>query len=179
MLERPGTDEYFDFYRTYVGHLPDGDILETLRAQGDRVVEAFSDVAGHLETFSYAPGKWTVREVLGHVIDAERVFGYRALTIARSDTTPLPGFNENEWAVYSNAGLRPLASLIDEFQKVRAATLAMFAGFNADAGRRLGTASGHTVSVRALAWILAGHAEHHLMLFKDRYREAFAAASNT
>lgn len=177
MLERPSTDEYFEFYRTYVAKVPDGDLLDTLRTQGDRIVAAFTGIPDSLETFAYAPGKWTVREVLGHISDAERVFTYRALSIARADTTPLPGFDENQWAVHSNAGSRSLQALVDEFAKVRAATLALFDGFTADMGGRIGNASGKDISVRAIAWIVAGHAEHHLQLFEERYGKAFESAT--
>ena len=177
MLERPSTDEYFEFYRTYVAKVPDGDLLDTLGTQGERIVAAFSAVPESAETFAYAPGKWTVREVLGHICDAERVFTYRALSIARADTTPLPGFDENQWAVHSNAGSRPLAALVDEFAKVRAATVALFRGFDADMGKRMGNASGKDVSMRAIAWIVAGHAEHHLQLFEERYGQAFESAT--
>lgn len=177
MLDRPGSDEYFEFYHTYVGKVPDGNIVETLIDQGDRLGARFADVPEQFETFSYAPGKWTVREVLGHIIDAERVFAYRALTVARADTTPLPGFEENEWAVHSNAGLRSLSSLVDEFVTVRAATVTLFNGLAPEAGTRRGMASGRPVSVRALAWILTGHAEHHLELFNERYAPAFDSAS--
>jgi hypothetical protein len=176
MLERPSSDEYFDFYHAYVGQVPDGEIVATLADQCDRVVGEFSKVPPHLETFAYAPGKWTVREVLGHISDAERVFAYRALTIARADTTSLPGFDENEWAVHSNAGVRPLESLVAEFAAVRAATLALLGGVTPEMGRLRGSASGRPISVRAIAWILAGHAEHHHRLFQERYSPAFQSA---
>lgn len=176
MLDRPRSEEYFEYYQTYVSQVPDGDIVATLKEQSTRVEADFSSVPQHLETFAYAPGKWTVREVLGHMIDAERVFAYRALSIARGDTTPLPGFDENEWAVRSNAGSRSISVLVDEFSKVRAATVALLEGLDPDAGTRTGTASGRPVSVRALAWILAGHAEHHLRLCNERYIPAFDSA---
>ncbi len=177
MLNRPGSDEYFEFYQTYVEQVPDGPIVETLRSQGRRLVEALNEVPSRFETFAYAPGKWTVREVVGHIADAERVFAYRALTVARADETPLPGFDENDWARHSNSGSRSLSSLVDEFRNVRAASVALFEGLGEDAGQRRGTASGHSISVRAIAWILAGHAEHHLSLFRDRYRPAFGSTS--
>ena len=176
MLERPSSDEYFDFYHTYVGQVPDGEIGTILADQRDRCVYEFSTVPPHLETFAYAPGKWTVREVIGHISDAERVFAYRALTIARADTTSLPGFAENEWAVHSNAGVRSLESLVEEFTAVRAATLALLGGFTTEMGDRRGVASGRPISVRAIAWIVAGHAEHHLRLFRERYSPAFQSA---
>ena len=177
MLARPGPDEYFEFYRTYVAKVPDGDIIDTLSHQGDRLRAMFSEVPRESETFAYAPGKWTVREVLGHIIDAERVFAYRALSIGRGDETPLPGFDENEWAARSNAGSRDLASIVEEFGHVRSATCALFGSFGAGVGRRTGVASGHGISVRALAWIVAGHAEHHLRLIQERYLPAMEAAA--
>lgn len=176
MLERPISDEYYDFYHTYVGLVPDGEIATVLADQRERLVDEFSTVPPHLETFAYAPGKWTVREVLGHISDAERVFAYRALTIARADTTSLPGFDENEWAVHSNAGVRQLESLVEEFAAVRSATLALLGGLAPEMGHLRGTASGRPISVRAIAWILAGHAEHHLRHFRERYSPAFESA---
>lgn len=172
MLARPTQEEYFEFYRRYVDQVSGDDILAELSAQPARIVETLSSVDGAFESYAYAPGKWTVREVLGHITDTERVFSYRALTIGRGDDSPLPAFDENGWAARSNAGSRQLSALLDEFVAVRASTVALYRSFDQEIGKRRGTASGRTVSVRALAWISVGHAEHHLTLLKDRYGAA-------
>ncbi len=168
-MERPHPDEYFEYYRTYVDLVDGDDVLKVLDSQIRRLVSTFAKVPSEHETFAYAPDKWSVREVLGHINDAERVFSYRGLSVGRGDPTPLPGFDENEWAQRSNAGSRPLGDLLDEFQASRAATLALYRSFDASRAALRGTASDRPTSVRALAWITAGHAEHHLRIHEERY----------
>ena len=169
ITERPTGEEYFEFYQTYVGKVPEGDVVAFLEDQARRLAETFSAIPAEHEGFAYAPGKWTLRQLLGHITDAERVFSYRALTIGRGDQTPLPGFDENVWAEDSNADRRQLDQLVEEFLTTRDATVALYRGFDSEQAMLRGTASGHTVSVRALAWITAGHAEHHLQLVHERY----------
>jgi len=117
----------------------------------------------------YAPGKWSVKEVVGHVTDAERVFGYRALRIARADTTPMPGFDENAWVPAANFDRRSMPELVAGYQAVRAATVALFSSFDEEALTRRGTANDQEVSVRALAHIMAGHELHHMTILRERY----------
>jgi len=169
MLERPAPGEFAPFYGTYIRSVPDGDILRTLEVELHRTLALLASVPPALETQSYAPGKWTVREVVGHLIDAERVFGVRALTFARRDPGPLPGFHEDAWASASNAGARPLSELAGEFQAVRTGHLFLLRGLDGEAGTREGTASGAGVTVRALAWIMAGHQIHHRVVLQERY----------
>ena len=166
---RPADSEYAEFYRTYVARVPDGDILKTLGEQVEAtcaLVEGAGEAkAGH----RYAPGKWTVREVIGHLSDAERVFAYRAMRFARADETALPGFDETEYVPAGEFEKRSLASVIDEFRAVRAATVALYNGLPAEAWSRSGPANRNPVSVRALVWIAAGHELHHRALLEERY----------
>jgi hypothetical protein len=166
---RPAADEFAPYYGTYVQQVPDGDILRTLHDQAEQYRTRLAGVDEAQRLYRYAPGKWTRAESLQHVTDTERVFAYRALRIARADATPLPGFEQDDWILSSEADTRSLASLVQEFLTVRASTLALFAGLPASAWDRRGTASGQPVSVRGLAFIVAGHAAHHDRLFHERY----------
>ena len=168
-IGRPGPGEYAEWYAPYLAALGDADPLEALVAQGDewRALLAGLDDAGARQR--YAPGKWSVKEVLGHVCDAERVFSYRALRIARSDETPLAGFDENAWVPVAGFDARPLAELAAEREAVRAATLALFRGLDRDAWTRAGSANGQRVTVRALLFICAGHERHHQRVLRERY----------
>jgi hypothetical protein len=168
-IARPASAEYNPYYQKYVNLVPDGDLIDTLRHQGGETVSLLRGISEDKSTFAYAPGKWSIREMLGHVTDTERVFTYRALSFARADPTPLPSFEENVWASTSNAGQRSLEDHIDDFIAVRAATLALFRGLSPADFARGGVASGNPVTVRALAWITAGHERHHVTILRDRY----------
>jgi len=166
---RPASDEYAPYYEKYIAKVAEGDILKILTAQGDEVRALFANIPADRAQFAYAPGKWTLSESLLHVIDTERVFAYRALRIGRGDVTPLAGFEQNDWVPLSGANDRGLSSLLDEFSAARAATVALFSGLPADAWARRGTASNYPVTVRALAFKCAGHCQHHVSLFRERY----------
>lgn len=168
-VRRPSTTEYAPFYAGYVAGVPDGDLIEHLERQAEKTVALLGAISEEKSQHRYAPGKWTIREVLGHVIDGERVFTYRALTFARGDTGPLPSFDENAWAATSNAGRRDMKELLVEYRAVRAATVALFRSFGEDDFARSGTASKNPVTVRALAYIVAGHELHHLKILRERY----------
>jgi hypothetical protein len=168
MIERPTQSEYAPFYAGYIAAVPEGDILKLLERQASELRQLDATPA-EKETFRYAEGKWSVREVVGHMIDGERVFAYRALRISRGDETPLPGFEENKFVAASNFNGRTLSSLVDELALVRKANLPLFNSLAPEQWTRLGTASGHPVSVRALAFIMAGHMNHHLNILRDRY----------
>ena len=166
---QPQSGEYAEYYTGYLAKAPAGALLEVLRNQHQKLVaelESLSESHGELR---YAPDKWTVKEVLAHLIDAERVFAYRALRIARGDKTPLPGFDEVAYAKESLAGARTIADLAAEFAYLRLSNIAMFSSFPPEVAVRLGTASGYPCSVRALGWIMAGHVEHHRILLRERY----------
>lgn len=169
MIEKPGESEYASFYAGYIARVPAESVLEILDRQSGQLRELASTASPEQQEFRYAPGKWSVREVVGHLIDGERVFGYRAFRISRGDQTPLPGFDENEYVAASNYHHRDLASLAEEFALVRAGNLAVFKGLSEEDWRRIGTANGYPISVRALAFIMAGHVEHHVALLGERY----------
>ena len=167
--ERPAETEFAEYYRNYVGLVPDGDIIAILATQIEDTLALVRDLTEQQALHAYAPGKWSVKQVIGHIIDAERIFGYRILRFARRDTTPLASFNENEYAANAMSDSRPLASLVAELSAVRRATVALLAGLPADPWTRSGPASGYDVSVRAIAWITAGHELHHREILTSRY----------
>lgn len=166
---RPAPSEHNSYYQSYVAEVPEGDLLGTLAAERDSTAAVLAAIPESKAGFRYAPGKWSIKEVIGHLADAERVFAYRALRIARADATPLPGFDENAWVPAGGFERRTLANLAAEFRAVRESTLALFRGFDAEAWPRMGIASENPISVRALAWIIAGHERHHLRVIGERY----------
>ncbi len=166
---RPGAEEYASFYGSYVAGVPDGDVTRTLAEQGESFLRRLKDIGDQKAAFAYAPGKWTIKEVILHMADAERVFAYRVLRIARGDATPLASFDENAYTPMSAANDRSLDTLLGEFAAVRGATVALLRWIPEEAWTRRGVASGRDVSVRALAWITAGHAMHHERILRERY----------
>lgn len=166
---RPSATEFNPYYARYIDAVPEGDLIETLRAQRDDTLTLVRSIPEDRAAHRYAPEKWTIRQVLLHVADVERVMGYRALRAARGDGTPLPGFDENAWAGIATGDGRTLASLASELAAVREATLWLLAGIDDSAAGRQVTANGNAVSVRALAWIIAGHERHHVRLLRERY----------
>jgi hypothetical protein len=168
----PAADEYGPYYGRYISRVPRGDFLALLRSQADEVVSAFSGLTDAQANYAYAPGKWTVTEMLGHMADAERVFQYRALSIGRGDPAPLPGFEQDDWMATAGFGNRALADVLAEWRAVRAATIALAAGLPEEAVLRRGVASGLPVTVRALLHLAPGHTAYHLEVLRDRYRAA-------
>jgi len=168
-IARPSPNEHHEYYGRYISKVPDGDLITILEDQARETDALLRGLSDDRANYAYAPGKWTIKEVVGHISDAERVFAYRALTVARNDKTPLPSFDENAWARESNASSRSLADLLDEFQAVRAATIQFARGMDPEHGARIGTASGNPISPRALLYIAAGHERHHVDLLKERY----------
>jgi hypothetical protein len=169
MLSRPNADEYFEYYGTYISLVPEGDVRDILRSQLSETIAVLSGVTDAKAEQAYGPGKWTLKEALLHMCDAERVFGYRMLRISRGDATPLPGFDQNGWVPHSCANTRPMSNLLMEFAAIRASTLALVDSISAEGWLRTGNASGHTISARALAYIAAGHERHHLKITRERY----------
>jgi hypothetical protein len=167
--DRPDPSEYAPYYAGYIAAVPDGELLGTLERQLEDTTGSLAGLPESRGNFAYAPGKWSIKEVLCHVADAERVFAYRVLRFARGDVTPLASFDENVWAPHSGARDRTLADLIEELRAVRAATLALLRHLPPEAPLRRGTASGKDISVRALAWIITGHERHHLRILRERY----------
>jgi hypothetical protein len=166
---RPDATEYAPFYAGYVARVPEADVVGALRDSGTEIIAALAVVPASRGGFRYADEKWTVREVIGHLIDAERIFTYRALRLARGDSTPLPPFEENDYVRTAGSEARTLTDLVDELRAVRESTVRMFASFPGEAWTRTGIVSGREVSVRALAYITAGHARHHLAILRERY----------
>ncbi len=166
---RPGPDEYAPFYAGYLAQVPDGDVVEALIGGVEIAAALLHDVDEATALGAYAPGKWTLKEVVQHCTDAERVFAYRALRFGRGDATDLPGWDENAYAPASGANARSMESLVDELESVRESTVTLFEGLPAEAWTLRGTANGKGVSVRALAWISAGHLLHHLEIIQDKY----------
>ncbi|MDB4878952.1 MAG: hypothetical protein JWL60_398 [Gemmatimonadetes bacterium] len=167
---RPEPSEYASFYAGYVAAVPSGeDVLAVLGAQGAALQAALARLPEERGGHRYAEGKWSVREVVGHLIDAERIFTYRALRIARGDATPLPGFDENRYVAAAGSDARAMADLLAELLAVRAGTTALFTSLPDAAWRRVGVASEREISVRALAYVAAGHVAHHLRILRERY----------
>jgi hypothetical protein len=168
----PWATGYLDAAEAAMAAAPGEGILHVLEHQMEAMrallASAPSDVASH----RYAPGKWSLAESLLHVADAERVFAYRTLRIARGDSTPLPGFEQDEWVPESRASARSLSDILTELQAVRAASLALVQSLDDTAIQRTGVASGNRITVRALVWMMAGHFAHHLELTRTRYLAA-------
>jgi hypothetical protein len=168
-IPRPQANEHVEYYARYISQVPDGDLIAMLRDQIMETVSLLRGLPRAKGDYAYAPGKWTIKEVIGHLSDAERVFQYRALTFARAPGTALPGFDENAWVPAGNFGVRTLDDLLEEFQIVRAATVQLARHLDEETLKQRGTANGNEISVRALLYIIAGHERHHLALFRERY----------
>ena len=166
---RPDVSEYAPFYHGYVQAVPEGDIVELLRSGGQELLDAVGRIPEDRGGFRYGPEKWSIREVLGHLIDAERIFSYRALRVARGDHTPLASFDENAYVKTAGSDARTIADLVRELRAVRESTVLLFQSLPDDAWGQRGVASGKDVSLRALAYITAGHARHHLRILRERY----------
>jgi len=169
VIGKPQSDEYVPYYENYIALIPDGDILGALEKQSPETAALLSARKEAEGDLCYLPGKWSVKEVLGHVIDSERVFSYRALRIARNDKTPIEGFEQDDYVKYGPFGECTLAALVEEFKSVRRATLSLFQGLDEVAWARRGVANKNQVSVRAIAYIIAGHELHHRRILQEKY----------
>lgn len=167
--ERPEQDEAGAYYFTYIDQVPDGDILERLEIQAREVPEMLSAIGEDASRHRYAEDKWSIRDVLAHVNDTERVFSFRAFWFARALDRDLPGFEQDAAALAAGADARSWSGHIEEFRAVRQATLALFGSLPAEAWSRRGIADGKPFTVRSLAWITAGHVAHHLRVLRERY----------
>ena len=166
---RPAEGEFLPYYERYIALVPTGDVLATLETQMSDTQALLRGLPASTSTYRYAPDKWSVNEIIGHVIDAERIFAARALRFARNDATPLPGFEQDDYVRNSNANAYPLAELAAELDNVRRSTLFLFKHLDEPAWLRRGVASNGEVSVRALAYIIAGHELHHREILHTRY----------
>ncbi|MCB0704375.1 MAG: DinB family protein [Saprospiraceae bacterium] len=168
-IGRPTASESASFYHAYIANVPGDDPIAQLKQASRETVTSFQEIPNPKWDFRYAPGKWTVKELVLHMIDAERIFAYRALRFGRNDMTPLPGFDQDIFVPNSGANTRSPESLIKEYQHVRDTSIQLFKHLPNEAWDRVGIASDNPVSVRAIAFIIAGHELHHLRILKERY----------
>jgi hypothetical protein len=168
-MKRPSETEYAAYYGTYVSLVPEGDAAAALEAQPAQLRQLAGARDSNSETYRYAPGKWSIREVIGHVIDAERVFGYRAFSIGRGEQQPLARFDQDAYLAAAGFDQRPLSDLVNEFGVVREANLLAFRHFTDADWDRTGTVSGNPMSVRAIAFIMTGHVRHHVRIIQEQY----------
>lgn len=175
-LARPETGEYAPYYEKYISLVSGKDVMTTLETQRVQTLQLLTGRSEREGNFRYAKDKWTAKEVVGHVSDTERIFSYRALRIARGDQTPIEGFEQDDYVRGGGFGERTLANLAEEFGQVRQASLALFRSLGQEAWSRRGTANKNEVSVRALAFIMAGHELHHRAILEERYFSAIPRA---
>ena len=168
-MDRPKENEYAPFYAGYVSRVPETEIVEVLREQPKELKRVADSVVPDKERFRYAPDKWSVRELFGHLVDAERFFGHRAFCISRGDANPLPGWDEKSYIASSSYDSQPLAELVKDFSLLREGNSRLLENLDAGAFSREGVANGAKVTVRALAYIMTGHARHHLAVLQERY----------
>lgn len=168
-LARPGNDEYSEYYGGYIRQVPEVELFGFMTQQPGSLHDLLKGVDEAAAATRPAPSEWSINEVIGHIIDTERVFAYRALCISRADETPLPGFNQDPYVENANFNERSLADLLDEFELLRRANLLQFKPLQPEAFTRRGTASGFPVSVRALLYMMAGHVQHHYASLRDVY----------
>ena len=169
IVGRPEADEIPSSYVGYIKRVPENDPVMVCASQIEETATLLRGLSEPDAMYRYGRGKWSIKEVVGHLADTERVMSYRAMCIARGDTTPLPSFDENAYVPAARFDARSLADLVGELRTVRAATLALLRTFDADAWRRRGTASGKPVSVRALGFMIPGHERHHVEILRTRY----------
>lgn len=168
-MQRPETNEYGAYYDKYISKITEDDLLGVLERQPEELADLFRGLSEEKGLHAYEVGKWSMKESISHVIDGERIFGYRLLRISRGDETPIEGFEQEGYIENSHANERSFADLLEEFSLQRRANMLMFRNLREDGWRRMGTASDVPVSVRALAYIMAGHVRHHQAIFREKY----------
>ena len=169
MIKHPEVDEYPSFYAGYVNAIAGDDLLSILPQVNQVTLSLLSDLPEEKWGYRYEEGKWSVKEVVAHLADSERIFVNRALRFARNDTTPLPGFEQNDYVPECNASARSLPDILEEFATIRQSTILLFRSFTEEMWGRSGIASGGMVTVRAIGFIIAGHEQHHQNILKERY----------
>jgi uncharacterized damage-inducible protein DinB len=169
MISRPADNEYAAYYVTYISKVPEGDLLNFMELQTAEFNGLVNDLPDEQATQPPAPGKWSVKQVLGHLCDTERIMGYRALRFARADKTEIEGFEQDDYVVAANSNERSTTELLAELKSVRGATLSLLESLTTPESERSGIANGKSISVRALAYIIAGHAQHHLELLRKQF----------
>jgi len=168
-MPRPDLTRVPDYFHNYIKQAEGDDLMDVLKKQTRSFEDFLNEIPKNKRNYSYAEGKWTIKELLQHIIDAERIFAYRALCFARKDTTPLPSFEENSYAANSKAGQRKWKDLVKEFEAVRRSTEILFDSFDEEQLETAGTASGKSNYVSAIGFIIAGHANHHIKVVKEKY----------
>ena len=166
---RPAPSEHLPYYTRYIEKVEGDDVFAALKSQLRETIAFLNCITNEESLSRYEPGKWSVREVLGHVIDTERIFAYRALRIGRGDATPLAGYEQDEYIKGANFDKVSWSALIEEFELVRRANILMFSGFSEEAWSRPGVANNGPVTARAIAWIIAGHELHHRQVIEEKY----------
>lgn len=169
LIQRPLSSEYPVYYEQYISKVQGTDLLQSMQTTHRETQSFIGSLTEEQLLYRYAEGKWSIKEIVGHLIDAERIFAYRMLRFARKDTTDLPGFEENDYVLASNAGTRSIHDLLAEFTIVRAGTLALINSFTDEMFEASGTANGKSITVRSLCYIACGHEIHHLEIIKERY----------
>lgn len=168
-MPRPDLSRVPEWYHRYINQVQENELIEALEKQASSVIPFLENIPVVKRDYRYAEGKWTIKEVLQHIIDAERIFAYRALCFARKEATPLPGFDENSYADNSKAAKRDWNDLMEEFKIVRRSTQILFGSFDDEQMETTGTASGNLIYVMAIGFIIAGHLNHHVTIIKERY----------
>jgi len=166
---RPQAGEYGSSFQEYIDLAPEEDVVAALEAQSEETAALLGGLSEEQASQRYAPDKWSIKQIVGHVTDGERIFAYRALSIARGETTPLPGFDQDPYVANSGADDRSISDLAAELATVRRANVMMFRALSEEAWRRIGTASDHPISVRAIAFGILGHERHHVRILRERY----------
>lgn len=169
MLKKPLRDEYPAYYENYIGLVPDGELTDILNTQIQDMITLFSSVDETQANYRYAENKWTLKEVIGHITDTERIMSYRLLRIARGDQTPLSGYDDEHYVREASFHSRSLSDLLEELVAVRYSTVSLIKGLNENTWPRKGIANNGEITVRALAYIIAGHELHHVKIIKERY----------
>lgn len=169
MQTKPETSEYAPFYSVYIDAIAQQSVIRVLESQPTELQDIFTGINDSDGTYAYADGKWTIKQLLGHIIDCERIFAYRVLRISRGDETPIEGFEQDAYIANAYANERSFADLLEEFKLIRRANLILFYNLRDEDWLRMGTASNSRVSVRALAYIMAGHVRHHTKILRERY----------
>jgi hypothetical protein len=174
-IKRPLQNEYPAYYLPYVNQVPENaEIMQTLEHQSREIPELLAAIDDARAEEAYAEGKWTIKELLQHMIDSERIFAYRALCIARGEQTSLPGFDENMYAENSMANERQIKDILEEYELVRRSNLCMFRGFDFSTLDNIGTANNKQITLRGLIYVIAGHERHHINILKERYLKLIA-----
>lgn len=168
-MTRPDLQSVPTFYKRYVEHVKEMDVIEALKFSSAETLQLIRSIPESQGEYRYAEGKWSIKEVLNHMLDVERIMSYRALRFARNDKTDLPGFEENDYAPEANAHSRTIIQLADEIKRLRATTLDLFISFTADMLTREGTANKNKLSVLTIGYVISGHESHHRQIMRERY----------